>query len=243
MVCDSHSTKPSSSIVGTSEFGFIFMYSGVLVTPNCMPASVRSYLSPSSSATHSAFFTLTELILPQIFSMSGGVLEVHVLECKHWNQFLLGPCGKTAAVDEPDRVLVGSEHSIPERNVAEVVLVHIELVVDRVQLGRLDEISQPGRHADVRVVQVLADTGQKVVPDSSRERAPEQRVKNHRAEQCVAQNFDGMLVERSCELDARGRVVDLMENQPPALCVPQAMPPVKEERAREPGGEAFEERD
>src|SRR6185436_18643326 len=69
MVCDSHSTKPSSSSVGTSEFGFIFRYSGVLVTPNCMPASVRSYLRPSSSAAQSAFFTLTELTRPQIFSI------------------------------------------------------------------------------------------------------------------------------------------------------------------------------
>src|SRR4051812_41738716 len=70
MVCDSHRIRPSSSIVGTSEFGFIRRYSGVLVTPNCMPASTRSYLSPSSSAHHSAFFTLTELVRPQIFSIS-----------------------------------------------------------------------------------------------------------------------------------------------------------------------------
>ncbi len=66
MVCDSQRMKPSSSIVGTSELGFIFMYSGVLVTPNCMPASTRSYFRPSSSAHHSAFLTLTELVRPQI---------------------------------------------------------------------------------------------------------------------------------------------------------------------------------
>src|SRR5262245_58441953 len=74
MLCDSHSTKPSSSIVGTSEFGFIFRYSGVLVTPNCIPASTRSYLRPSSSTHHSAFLTLTELVLPQIFSISPCLL-------------------------------------------------------------------------------------------------------------------------------------------------------------------------
>src|SRR3954468_5853240 len=75
MVCDSQSTKPSSSMVGTSEFGFIFRYSGVLVTPNCMPASTRSYLRPSSSTHHSAFFTLTELVRPQILSMSPHVFR------------------------------------------------------------------------------------------------------------------------------------------------------------------------
>src|SRR6266403_1802553 len=69
MACDSPSTKPSSSMVGTSPLGFILRYSGVLLTPNCIPASMRSYFRPSSSAAHSAFFTFTELVLPQIFSM------------------------------------------------------------------------------------------------------------------------------------------------------------------------------
>src|SRR2546422_2606339 len=69
MLCDSHSTKPSSSMVGTSPVGFILRYSGVLFTPNCMPASMRSYLTPSSSRAQSAFFTLTEFVLPQILSM------------------------------------------------------------------------------------------------------------------------------------------------------------------------------
>src|SRR3989454_358115 len=70
MLCDSHSTKPSSSMVGTSPVGFILRYSGVLLTPNCMPASMRSYFSPSSSAAQSAFFTFTELVLPQILSIN-----------------------------------------------------------------------------------------------------------------------------------------------------------------------------
>src|SRR6266481_1596548 len=69
MACDSHSTKPSSSMVGTSPVGFILRYSGVLLTPNCMPASMRWYLSPNSSRAQSAFFTLTEFVLPQILSM------------------------------------------------------------------------------------------------------------------------------------------------------------------------------
>src|SRR5712691_5730223 len=69
MLCDSHSLKPSSSIVGTRPVGFIFRYSGVLLTPKCKPASMRSYLRPSSSAAHSAFLTLTELTRPQIFNI------------------------------------------------------------------------------------------------------------------------------------------------------------------------------
>src|SRR5688572_7024517 len=56
-------------MVGTREFGFIFWYSGVFTTPCSMPASMRSYLSPSSSIAHSAFFTLTELTRPQTLSI------------------------------------------------------------------------------------------------------------------------------------------------------------------------------
>src|SRR5207249_7321306 len=78
MLCDSHSTKPSSSMVGTSPVGFILRYSGVLLTPNCMPASMRSYFSPSSSAAQSAFFTFTELVLPQILSINRS--EEHTSE-------------------------------------------------------------------------------------------------------------------------------------------------------------------
>ena len=70
MECDSHRMKPSSSMVGTRPFGFILRYSGVLTTPNCMPASMRSYSRPSSSRHQSAFFTLTEFVRPQIFSIA-----------------------------------------------------------------------------------------------------------------------------------------------------------------------------
>src|SRR5512135_3645020 len=70
MACDSHSTKPSSSMVGTRPFGLSLRYSGVLTTPNCMPASTRSKGSPSSSQHHSTFLTLTELGRPQIFNIA-----------------------------------------------------------------------------------------------------------------------------------------------------------------------------
>ena len=69
MECDSHRTKPSSSMVGTSPVGFMARYCWVLLTPNWRPASMRSYFRPSSSAAQSAFFTLTELMRPQIFSI------------------------------------------------------------------------------------------------------------------------------------------------------------------------------
>ena len=56
-------------MVGTRPFGFIALYSGVLLTPNCIPASMRSKGIPSASQVHNTFCTLLELTLPQIFSM------------------------------------------------------------------------------------------------------------------------------------------------------------------------------
>src|SRR5437867_577189 len=70
MVLDSQTTKPSSSIVGTSPLGLSLRNSGVLTTPWCLPASMRSYAMPASSQHHSTFCTLTESALPQIFSMN-----------------------------------------------------------------------------------------------------------------------------------------------------------------------------
>src|SRR5512146_62654 len=70
MACDSHSTNPSSSMVGTSPLGLSLRYSGVLTTPYCIPASTRSNGTPSSSQHHSTLRTLTELARPQIFSIA-----------------------------------------------------------------------------------------------------------------------------------------------------------------------------
>src|SRR3989442_8680329 len=87
MLCDSHSTKPSSSMVGTSPGGFILRDSGDLLTPNCMPASMRSYFRPSSSAAESAFFTFTELVLPHILRMVSPESGAdHVFPLTNWEK-------------------------------------------------------------------------------------------------------------------------------------------------------------
>src|SRR3972149_624425 len=51
------------------NIGFIVLSSGVLLTPNCMPASMRSNGRFISAQHHSTFCTLIELVRPQIFSM------------------------------------------------------------------------------------------------------------------------------------------------------------------------------
>src|SRR3546814_190083 len=78
MLFDSHSTNPSSSMVGTRPFGFMARYSGVRLPPNGPPTSTRSNGSPSSAQVQRAFMTLLDVVRPQIFSMERYPLAVSV---------------------------------------------------------------------------------------------------------------------------------------------------------------------
>ena len=64
MALDSHSTKPSSSMVGTSPLGFIARYSGMSVPPKAPPTSARPYARSSSAQHHRTFCTLEEFERP-----------------------------------------------------------------------------------------------------------------------------------------------------------------------------------
>src|SRR5919205_471333 len=110
------------------------------------------------------------------------------------------------------------------------------------QLGRLDEVAQPARRAQVGVVEVFAGSSEEVVPERAEQRAAKQRIKYKRAQDCIAQDLDRMLVERRQNLDARWRVVNLVEHEPPSFRMTRAMPPVKEKRTGEPADEAFKQR-
>src|SRR5262249_54810821 len=70
IVFDSHKNKPSSSIVGTRPFGFIARYFGSRLPPNGPPRSTRSYSMPSSAQHHSTFWTLDDVVRPQILSIA-----------------------------------------------------------------------------------------------------------------------------------------------------------------------------
>src|SRR6516162_3384700 len=69
IVFDSQRIKPSSLIVGTRPLGFIARYSGSRLPPNGPPRSTRSYSMPSSAQHQSTFWTLDEVVRPQIFSI------------------------------------------------------------------------------------------------------------------------------------------------------------------------------
>src|SRR5471032_1166087 len=63
-------TRPPSSTVGTTPLGFMSRHHFWSLPPKAMPTSTRSYASPHSSAHHSTFITLIELMRPQIFISS-----------------------------------------------------------------------------------------------------------------------------------------------------------------------------
>ena len=79
-------------------------------------------------------------------------------------------------------VLVRAEQAIPDRQVGEVVAVDVDLVMNRVQLRRLDEVLEPARRLEVGVIEVLAGRGEEVVPERSLQRDAEQRVEDQRAQ-------------------------------------------------------------
>lgn len=69
---------------------------------------------------------------------------VDILKREHVDQLLLCPCREAAPISKLRSVLVSTEHTIPHRQVGEVVLVDVILVVNRMQLWCLYEESEPG---------------------------------------------------------------------------------------------------
>src|SRR5262245_50528460 len=99
----------------------------------CAPAKNRTV----ATHFHMARPSLGVVTTLSIDSGCSAILDVNVLERQHAGELLLRALGKAATLGELDRVAVRAEHPVPQRDVAEVVLVHVELVVDRVQLRRL----------------------------------------------------------------------------------------------------------
>src|SRR4051812_44579700 len=148
MVCDSHSTKPSSFIVGTRPVGFIFRYSGVLLTPNCSPASMRSYFRPSSSTVQSAFFTLTELTRPQIFSIDPQK------QASESHRLAVAPRvagDEIAAFQLPDGLAAAELVVVVDRDDAVAAALQL-LEHRRLETVVLDAYIQPLHHPEARAV-------------------------------------------------------------------------------------------
>jgi hypothetical protein len=62
--------------------------------------------------------------------------------------------GKTVGVP------IGAEQPVPDRQVAEVEDMDIDLVMNRMQFGSLDDIFQPSRRLVIRVIEELSRRGE-----------------------------------------------------------------------------------
>lgn len=174
--------------------------------------------------------------------MSGGIFVVNIFKHQHIPELFFSPFWETTAIGELRRVFIGTEQTIPQGDIREIVLVHVVLVMNGMKLGGLDKESKPFGRPDVGMVEVLARGAEEVVPESPHQGTPQQRIQHQRAENGVAQYLNGVLVERRQYFNARRRVMDLVKNQPESFRVPQPMPPVEEERADEPAHEPFRQR-
>src|SRR5262252_2219689 len=86
----------------------------------------------------------------------GGSIVIDVLESQHFCQLLLLTSRKTTPLCEAIGVLKRTEQAIPPGNVAKVVFVHIQLMMDRVVFRALNEPPYELRRTDVGVIEVLA---------------------------------------------------------------------------------------
>jgi hypothetical protein len=85
--------------------------------------------------------------------VSGGIFVVDVLKHQHFPELFFCALRETAALSELGRVFVGAKQTIPQRDVPEIVLVHVVLVMDGMELGGLNEEAQPFGRPDVGVIE------------------------------------------------------------------------------------------
>ena len=80
--------------------------------------------------------------------------------------------------------------------------MHIELMMNGMMLGPLQEVSEPSRRAQVAVVEVFTEDGEDVEPCPAAGRCAEQRKQERAGEDGVCSDFDGVLIEGGQELYA-----------------------------------------
>ena len=79
-------------------------------------------------------------------------LPINIRECKHlWPSFLAA-ARKAASPGKPVTLLECTEEAIPDSQIAEVVLVHIQLVMNGMMLRSLDELA--ARYISARILAV-----------------------------------------------------------------------------------------
>lgn len=137
----------------------------------------------------------------------------------------------------------GAEEAVPPGDVAVVEAVQIELVVDGVVFGALEEVAHPVRSAQIAVVEILAEDGEDVVPGCACEGNAEEREHQGADDHGVRGDFQRVFVEGGQRFDAARAMVNLVTDAPEKVgIVASAMPPVEDEGSDKPADEAFQKR-
>ena len=82
-----------------------------------------------------SFSSVAALYLTDVL---GVISIIDVFEQEHGRQVFLILLGKSAIWCELCSVLIGTEYSIPDRQIGVVVIMHVQLVMDRMEFGSLD---------------------------------------------------------------------------------------------------------
>jgi hypothetical protein len=100
---------------------------------------------------------------------------VFVSKREHALKLALMAARKSASVGEVVRFLKRTEQAIPPRDVPIIEPMNIQLMVDRMILRPLKDVSDPVRGAEIAVVKVLAQYSEDVEPGSRRWGRSQQR--------------------------------------------------------------------
>ena len=103
---------------------------------------------------------------------------IDILEAQHFFQALFIAPGKSAPGGERFSFPECAEQPVPPRDVTKIVAVHTQLVMNGVVLGPLDEIPQPHRCADVRMIEVFSGC-----PEEGGPRPCQRRTAKHTIDQ------------------------------------------------------------
>ena len=100
-----------------------------------------------------------------------ALVFVDIAEQQHAAKLAFIVARESAARSERLGVAICPEQTIPDRQVREIKTMHVELVMDRMQFGRLDKVSDPTRRLDIGMIKQLARCSEKIEPERAFERS------------------------------------------------------------------------
>ena len=118
---------------------------------------------------------------------------IDILEQQHARQMAFIVPREAALPGKTVGVAIGAEQPVPDRQVAEIEGMDVDLVMNRMQFGGLDDIFQPSRRLEIGMIEELSRRCKHVEPHRALERAAEQRIEYRGRERAVGEKSIGCL--------------------------------------------------